>query len=166
MALEKSSSAGSLRPNASNIRKNLSSKEKTLSVTIDGKTYCVADEVYIQFNDKGVFLAQIHAINESKQTVKVRWSKGTYTEYEFSEVAALFNADVAQVLKPVTLDGYFDDINEIARCVPGGLRDTDEWAKTKVEDALFFIQDGIEWNYACSENEDDFDLYTLFKYYE
>ena len=103
MALEESPCAGPFRPKASNIRKNLSCKEKTLSVTTE------------------------------------------------------------EMLQPVTLDEYFDDINAM-RSVPD--IETDVWAKTKVEDALFFIQDGIEWNYACSENEDDFDLYTIFKYYK
>ena len=138
-----------------------------MAATIDGKTYSIGDKVYIEYNDKGIFLAQIHAINKSKQTLKVRWGKGTYTEYEFSEVDALFY-DVTHVLQPVSLDEYFDDINEIAKSVPGFL-ETDEWTKDgrmKMEDIVLFNNDGIEWMFTCSDKVDDFGLYTTFKYYD
>lgn len=133
-----------------------------MSATIDGKTYSIGDKVYIEYNDKGIFLAQIHAINMSKQTIKVRWRKGTYTVYEFSEVDDLFY-DVNHVLKPVTLDEYFDDISEIAKCVPG-FHEREAWTKTKMEDIMLLNDDGIEWRFTCSDNVDDFGLYTTFKY--
>jgi len=134
-----------------------------MEATIDGKTYKVGEVYFITYNDSGRFSAKIHSINGCAKTVKVRWSAGTYTVYEFNEVSSLFHEEkannIAQVLKPVTYDEYFDDLNEIAKCVPGVARDTDE-----LDNILFLVQDGIRFEFTCSEKTDDFELYSNFYY--
>ncbi len=65
-------------------------------------------------------------------------------------------SDITDELKPVTLDQYFEDIDAM-RSVPDN--ETDVWVKTKTEDVLFLISDGIEWKFACSDEINDFKLY-------
>ncbi len=140
----------------------------TMEATIDGKTYKVGEVYFISYNDRGRFPAKIHSINGCAKTVKVRWSVGTYTVYEFNEVSSLFHEEkaynIAQVLKPVTYDEYFDDLNEIAKCVPGVARDTDELVNILTDDILFLVQDGIRFEFTCSEKTDYFELYSNFYY--
>ena len=69
-------------------------------------------------------------------------------------------SDITDELKPVTLDQYFEDIDAMRSVLD---IETDVWVKTKTEDVLFLISDGIEWAFACSDEINDFKLY--FNYY-
>ena len=137
-----------------------------LQVVIDGKTYRVGDEFYIDYNGTK-HLARIHCINHNGQYVKVCWIKkiGYYTKYEFGEVSSYFTPKDSvgrEVLQPVTVDEYFDDIRSIAESCPSipCSKSVDE----AMEDIHFLIDDGIEWSFAVKNDDMDFDLYYLFKY--
>ena len=67
-------------------------------------------------------------------------------------------------LTPLSYGEFFDDIHAMRAGDPGFL-DTEEWAKMKLEDVLFLIQDGSDWSFACSDDIEDYKLYTNFNYF-